>query len=297
MTLLIVITAPLFAQCDWNSDGQLDIMDVVGTVDCILTAGCWGSNIYGCIDPAASNYDQTATIDDCSCEYDDFVVCGDTFTDYDGNVYETVQIGNQCWMAENLKVTHYNDGTPIPTGYSVNDWVNLSTGAYAVYPANNDAASIATCGGDCASVYGNLYNWHAVDTGNLAPAGWHVPTDEEWMELEMALGMSESEAQDAGYRGTDQGSQLAGNADLWNSGNLENDPEFGASGFDALPGGYRSYYLGGYYYGVGFDAYFWSSTESNNASAWNRRLHYGYSEVDRSYSNKKNGFAARLVRD
>ena len=289
MTLLIVITTPIFAQCDWNSDGQLDIMDVVGTVNCILTPGCWGSNIYGCIDPAASNYDQTATIDDCSCEYDDFVVCGDTFTDYDGNVYETVQIGNQCWMAENLKVTHYNDGTPIPTGYSVNDWVNLSTGAYAVYPANNDAASIATCGGDCASVYGNLYNWHAVDTGNLAPAGWHIPTDNEWTELEDFItndgnsGIEGNALKEVGYA-------------HWDNDGDPNHLGLDIYDFTALPGGYRDVY-NGYYGSMGYNACFWSSTEGNSNDAWYRELSCYYSGVNRYYVNKKYGFAARLVRD
>ena len=287
MTLLIVITTPIFAQCDWNGDGQLDIMDVVGTVNCILTPGCWGSNIYGCIDPAASNYDQTATIDDCSCEYDDFVVCGDTFTDYDGNVYETVQIGNQCWMAENLKVTHYNDGTPIPTGYSVNDWVNLSTGAYAVYPANNDAASIATCGGDCASVYGNLYNWHAVDTGNLAPAGWHIPTDNEWTELEDFItndgnsGIEGNALKEVGYA-------------HWDNDGDPNHLGLDIYDFTALPGGY----LGGAGYDyMGSYGFFWSSTEISSGSAWSRVLDYNYSDVYRNNGSKEYGFAARLVRD
>ena len=98
--------------------------------------------------------------------------------DIDGNVYETVQIGEQLWMAENLKVTHYNDGTEIPTGYSSSEWGNLSTGAYAVYGDNESNAD----------PYGYLYNWYAVETGNLAPEGWHVATDDEYTALSDYLG-------------------------------------------------------------------------------------------------------------
>ncbi len=139
----------------------------------------------------------------------------DTVTDIDGNVYQTIQIGNQVWMAENLKVTHYRDGTSIQ--YVQNEltepdvWETLTTGAYCYY---DDSQSNQT-------TYGNLYNWYAVaDSRNIAPEGWHVPTDAEWKELEMALGMSQSEADDAGYRGTNEGSKLAGNAGLWTDGEL-----------------------------------------------------------------------------
>ena len=168
-----------------------------------------------------------------------------TVTDIDGNVYQTVQIGNQIWMAENLKVTHYNNGDEIPTGYTDDDWANLSTGGYAVYDDNESHAD----------TYGYLYNWYAVETGNLAPEGWHVPTDDEIKELEMYLGMSQEEADDTGWRGTNEGSKLAGRADLWIDGDLGNNPEFGTSGFDFLPGGYRLH-DGGSYGGMGNRGYF-----------------------------------------
>lgn len=122
-----------------------------------------------------------------------------TVTDIDGNVYKTVTIGNQAWMAENLKVMRYRNGDAIPNVTGGTDWSNLSTGAYCSY--DNDDNNIDT--------YGLLYNWYAVDDSrNLAPEGWHVPTDEEWKELEMYLGMSQSEADDTGYRGTDEGGKL-----------------------------------------------------------------------------------------
>ena len=210
-----------------------------------------------------------------------------TMTDQDGNIYETVQIGNQTWMAENLKVTHYRNGDAIPTGYSNSEWTNLSTGAYTVYDNNESNAD----------TYGYLYNWYAMnDSRNIAPDGWHIPTDEEWMELEMALGMSESEANSTGWRGTDQGSQLAGRADLWNNGDLENNSNFGTSGFNALPGGYR-YANNGYYGYMGTSGYFWSSTVFGDYDARSRGLSYSVSEVYRNYYYKSYGFALRLLRD
>ena len=209
--------------------------------------------------------------------------------DIDGNIYKIVQIGNQIWMAENLKVTHYNDGSEIPTGYSNSEWADLDgteTGAYAVYnddPSNTD-------------VYGNLYNWYVVeDERGVCPAGWNVPTDDEIKELEMYLGMSQVEADDADWRGTNEGSKLAGMADLWNDGNLVNNPEFGTSGFNLLPGGYRN--GNGNYYGMGYNGYFWSSTEGNDYLACYRLLDYVTSEVSRYLNNSRGGFSVRCIRD
>ena len=209
-----------------------------------------------------------------------------TVTDIDGNVYQTIIIGTQEWMMENLKVTHYRDGTAIPTGHSNSDWSNLTTGAYAVYDDNESNAT----------TYGYLYNWYAVDDSrNIAPEGWHVPTDDEWKTLEMYLGMSQGEADNTGWRGTNEGSKLAGNADLWNNGNLENNAEFGTSGFTALPGGYRS--TNGYYYDLGSHGSFWSSTEDDSDTAWYRGLYYSNSGVARGGSYKLYGFSVRCVRD
>ncbi|MCD4817772.1 MAG: fibrobacter succinogenes major paralogous domain-containing protein [Candidatus Cloacimonetes bacterium] len=98
--------------------------------------------------------------------------------DYDGNVYQTVQIDNQVWMAENLKVAHYRNGDAIPNITNNSQWVSTYTGVYDNTSANADT-------------YGNLYNWYAVDDSrNIAPEGWHIPTDEEIKELEITLGMS-----------------------------------------------------------------------------------------------------------
>ena len=210
-----------------------------------------------------------------------------TMTDIDGNVYSTVTIGDQWWMAENLKVTHYRNGESIPNVTDNSEWSNLTTGAYGEY--DNSSANVAT--------YGRLYNWYAVDDSrNIAPEGWHVPTDTEWKQLEMFLGMSQSEADESGRRGMDEGSQLADVAALWTDGALENNPAFGSSGFGALPGGYRSY-VNGSFTNQGGGGYFWSSSEGGSGSSWDRRLDYFYSGVDRGSGNERGGFSVRCVRD
>jgi uncharacterized protein (TIGR02145 family) len=237
--------------------------------------------IYGCTDFEALNYNPNVTDDDGSCAY---------YQDYDGNYYQAILIGEQLWMAEDLKTTHYNNGDPIPTGFTNSEWTNLDdteTGAYAIY--NNDPTNAET--------YGNLYNWYAVsDDRGVCPEGFHMPTDEEWMQLEMYLGMSYEEAHDSGYRGTDQGSQLAGNANLWSSGGLVSNPAFGSSGFLALPGGYRNYGNGSFYT-VGNYGFFWSSSEYHNSHAWSRNLYYNNSEVNRANYYKRLGFSVRCLGD
>ena len=211
-----------------------------------------------------------------------------TVKDIDGNVYQTIQIGNQVWMAENLKVTHYRNGTLIPNLTSRKDWVSTSSGAYCVYN-NNDSNEVET--------YGALYNWYAVvDSNYIAPEGWHVPTDEEWKELGIFLGMSQDEADAGGWRGTNEGSKLAGNSDLWNSGKLENESTIDSSGFTALPGGYRHSNYGDYFK-MGVSGYFWTTTTTNGNEAWYHNLYYDNAGITRSYFNKNYGFSVRCVRD
>jgi len=226
---------------DTSNDCAQDCTGAWGGSSEVDECGVCGGDNSTCLD-CAGNANGSAYEDECGtcdddtsndCQQDCAGVWGGTtqpedctVTDIDGNIYQNVQIGDQLWMAENLKVIHYKNGDEIPTGYSNSEWANLSTGAYAVYnddPSNTD-------------VYGNLYNWYAVETGNLAPEGWHVPTDDEIKELEMYLGMSQRKANNTGFgRSTNEGSKLAGRADLWYAnGNLENNPEFGTIGLPAL---------------------------------------------------------------
>lgn len=205
-------------------------------------------------------------------------------TDIDGNVYRTVTIGTQVWMAENLEVTHYRNGDAIPNVTDNVTWYNLTIGAYCEY--NNDVNSVVT--------YGRLYNWYAAtDSRNIAPAGWHVPSDAEWKQLEMYLGMSQADADLDGWRGTDEGGKLkeTGTAH-WSSPNAGATNE---SGFSGLPGGYRD--SDASYIQLGFNVYFWSSTEGSSSYAWFRGLFYDYSSIARYNDYKKYGFAVRCVKN
>jgi len=122
-----------------------------------------------------------------------------TVTDIDGNIYNTVKIGGQVWLKENLRVTKFNDGTPIPNVTDITEWRHHDSPAYCWY--DNDIKY--------KEPYGALYNWHAAgDRNDLCPAGWHVPGDEEWKELEMYLGMTREQADGTVWRGTDQGGKI-----------------------------------------------------------------------------------------
>lgn len=204
-------------------------------------------------------------------------------TDIDGNIYHVVQIGNQLWTVENLKTTKYNDGTAIPNVTDNTEWTTTTDGAYCAY--NNDENNVDT--------YGYLYNWYAVNTGKLAPAGWRVPSDEDWKMLEKHLGMSESEANSTGWRGADQGGKLkeAG------TGHWQN-PNTGAtnsSGFTALPGGDRNNNTGTFF-SLGYYGHWWSSN-ADGSYAWDRGLRYDFSDLDRYNVSQSYGFSVRLVRD
>ena len=199
--------------------------------------------------------------------------CPDAVSDFDGNVYNTVGIGGQCWTKENLNSSHYRNGDPIPTGLSDASWYATTSGAYAS-PHGNVANE---------SVYGKLYNFYTVDDPRqLCPSGWHVPTDSEWTILSTSLG----------------GGAIAGGA-MKETGTAHwfspNTDATNSSGFAGLPGGGRHYdgsfsYIG--YYGV-----LWSSTEANTTYAWTHDLYNSLGDFVRNYYNKHYGFSVRCLRD
>jgi uncharacterized protein (TIGR02145 family) len=196
-----------------------------------------------------------------------------TVTDIDGNVYKTIKIGNQIWMAENLKTTKYHNGEPIPNITDNTTWYHLTSGAYCNY--NNNSSYVLT--------YGRLYNWYAVnDNKGLAPEGWHIPSDAEWITLINYLG----------------GVNVAGGK-LKESGIVHwQNPNTGAtnvSGFTALPGGFRG--LGGAFGDIGVSAYIWSATEDNMNKAWFYHMNYSYSMIDRINYDKYHGFSVRCIKD
>jgi uncharacterized protein (TIGR02145 family) len=194
-------------------------------------------------------------------------------TDQDGNIYKTVTIGTQTWMAENLRTTKYNDGTSIPNVTSSSEWTDLTTGAYCNYNNTTNTDTIAT--------YGRLFNWYAVNTGKLAPKGWHVPTNADWTTLTNYLG----------------GQALAGNklketdTTHWCSPNSWSTNE---TGFTALPGG------GLYDYGfdyIGYVGDWWTATEITTGYAWRWEIGYNISYVFSNSPPNLRGFSVRCVKD
>lgn len=197
-------------------------------------------------------------------------------TDIDGNVYNAVVIGTQTWMVENLKVTHYRNGDPIPLVTDQLRWENLTTDAYCWYD-NEPAYKPA---------YGALYNWYAVaDSRNIAPVGWHIPTDAELATLiRFAGGNNEAAAKlkEAGKTHWLYGSAPA---------NIANQ-----TGFTALPGGFRSF--NGLFGQLQLEGFWWSSTEGDNsAKAWSYIMQYNNNSVSRFENENKCGFSVRCIKD
>jgi uncharacterized protein (TIGR02145 family) len=194
-------------------------------------------------------------------------------TDIDGNVYNTVVIGSQTWMKEDLKTTKYKDGTTIPLVTDNAAWSTLTTPGYCWY--NNDAATYK-------NTYGALYNWYTVNTGKLCPSGWHVPTNAEWTTLTTYVG----------------GEEVAGGI-LKESGTTHwASPNAGATnetGFTALPSGNRSSDYGEFS-AIGYYGAWWSSIELS-PYAWLREMAWNDSIVDSFASGKRNGLAVRCTSD
>jgi len=197
-----------------------------------------------------------------------------TMTGNDGKTYATIKIGNQWWMAENLKETRYRNGDVIPRVTDDSTWNGLFTGARCAY--DNDE--------NIAEIYGYLYNGYSVVDGrNLSPSDWRVPTEADWTKL-------------ADYIG----GQLAAGGKMKEAGTIHwKSPNTGAtneSGFAALPGGFRLLKDGSFGY-LGYFAAFWSSTEAFAGYMWSRNLGYDRSAMFRDDSGRKSGFSVRLVRE
>jgi uncharacterized protein (TIGR02145 family) len=220
---------------------------------------------------------QTLYISVNGCNGQDSLLYNDTY-------YDLVDINGQCWFAENLATSLYNDGTAIPnvTGFSA--WGALSTPAYCWY--NNNISY--------KSVYGGLYNYFAVQTGNLCPTGWHVASDCDWMYLENSLGLSPVDQSTSGWRGAalPLGGKLKNNA--WTSPNLGAS---NSSGFSALPGGFRMGTSSGTFSGIVNYGFWWTSSNNNTNTAWHRGMGYNEFGLDRDILIKKYGASVRCIKD
>ena len=186
---------------------------------------------------------------------------------------EKVTIGTQVWMTQNLNVDTYRNGDAIPQVTNEKEWESLTTGAWCYY--NNDATND--------TIYGKLYNWYAVnDSRGLAPKGWHVPTDEEWKILKNMLGGEDIAGVKMKTTGTTR----------WASPNRYATNE---SGYTGLPAGSRGY--SGAFDDINYYGYWWSASDANSSDAFLRLLGYGDGDLSRHYSNKRNGFSVRCLRD
>ena len=201
---------------------------------------------------------------------------GPNISDVEANLYKTVKIGTQVWMAENLKTSKYSDGTTIPNIIDNSQWQNNTTGAWSYY--NNDGVNNAK--------YGKLYNWYAVSKStngnkNICPSGWHVPTDAEWRDIIDYLG----------------GPRVAGSVmkDFGTNNWVNSNDATNESLYTGLPGGYR--YLDGSFNTIGKYGNWWSSTESNLVGAWYFYLYNANSNANMNADHKNYGFSVRCLMD
>lgn len=239
------------------------------------------------------------------------IIYGDGVTDIDGNEYISVIIGEQEWMAENLRVTKYNNGEEILTGLSDDNWGNATDGAYAIFDHDSFHADGINSPEEMVETYGKLYNGFAVfDDRGLCPQGWRVPTDTDWNLLI-------DNVEDYYYPNKDiingagnalktcrqinsiLGDSCATNVHpRWDQtpwSNLRSDFGIDAFGFSGLPAGYRK--KDGRYFSIGTYGTWWSSSDFLSSSAWYRGLSYWDGHVRRGYSNMVYGQSVRCIRE
>ena len=274
---------------DINNNGSVDIEDFLSILGLFGDQDSDGDGLYdsqdNCFDLTSCNYMDSSTpacvypdaigecYGFCNSDLDGDGVCDDDcggYLEYQGYDYQMVQIGGQCWFAENLRSENYENGEAIPEVTDNEAWSGLISGARCNY--DNDASNAAT--------YGRLYNWYAVeDPRGLCPSGWHVPTDEEWMVMVDLLG---GEAVAGVQMKTTYG---------WNNGGNGTN----TSGFSGLPGGYRR--PDGLFSVSGIRGLWWTSSPMDLSYALWRRLSNGNDIVDGGGSMFIDGYSIRCIQD
>jgi len=265
----------------WNTSGNPTIANQKtsnGTGE-----GAFTSTLTG-LSAGTTYYLRAYATNSAGTGYGNQLVVSTSVADIEENVYRTVLIGSQLWMQSDLKTTRYNNDTAIPNITDNIEWANMTSPAWCWYD------NTATYG----NTYGILYNFYVVETENLCPDGWHVPSDSEFKTLEQYLGMSQVDADNSGWRGTDQGTQLK-NTSTWypSSGNGTN-----TSGFGALAGGYR-YGADGSFNDLGKLAYWWSSSLhwSDATKGAYRRLDTDHADIYREGVRKSGGKFVRCLKN
>ncbi len=218
----------------------------------------------------------TVTISQCGRKNNGIV------RDIEGNTYRTVLIGRYRWMAENLRTTRFNDGSRLTFVGENKEWFGHDYPACCFYNNNKNYSD----------TFGVMYNWYAVNSGKLCPAGWRVPGDKEWIDLEGSVdsgyGTEDTVWLRFGLRGSDAGQRLK-SLKGWRKG-ISGTDDFG---FSALPGGERS----DRFHGGGSSGFWWSSTAAGQSEAYYRNLIYAFGQIARDTHPKRMGFSVRCIRD
>ncbi len=227
-----------------------------------------------------------------------FFTVYDTIIDYDGNTYNTIIIGDQEWMAENLRVTHFDDGREIPYIHNIDDWNNLSTAAYAYYPHSQIDQIFNS--DDVISSYGLLYNWYTADDNKLCPDGWRVPDVEDWEKLINFVAVDSNTSETGNLLKSCHyiRSPLGGDCSTEQHPRWDfHSKHFGLDsyGFHGIPGGQRAH---GYYVFLGRIGSWWTSSEASENNAYYYYMLFDNSGVHKSNTNyKTDGLSVRCMKD
>lgn len=288
---------------DADCNGIVNVLDVVVTVDYFLAL----EPDPFCFENADINADGMINVLDLVLMVDIFLNDDPgtgTVIDIDGNEYQTIILGNQEWMAENLRTSSYATGEAIPPDLSNAAWEETTQGAFAIYP--HSSISGLNSDEEVLEAYGALYNWYAAfDARGICPAGWQVPTDDDWNDLLSYLNDEHGIPNTNTLGGAGNAlkscrqvdSPLGGECDTsehprWNSNASHHG--FDQFGFAALPGGYR--WTSGSYHYVGLSGFYWSMTESSSTSSWGRYLGNGFGSISQVNYLKNVGFSVRCIK-
>jgi uncharacterized protein (TIGR02145 family) len=244
--------------------------------------GSFVSNLTG-LEQGTTYYVRAYATNSAGTSYGNQFVFNTRVADADLNTYNTVTIGTQMWMVENLRTTTFTGAGAIPNITGNPEWAALTTPAYCWY--DNDPTN--------EPVYGAIYNWFAVQSGNLCPTGWHVPTDTEVNTMELFLGIPPADINLYDWRGTAQG---VGTEMKNTTGWLAGENGTNTSGFAGLPGGYR-YFADGTFQAETHWSYWWTATELDLTRAWNRQLDGTHTGVNKAAVEKQAGKYVRCIKN